>query len=32
MYRLKRFFPELYFRVLMKQARKMMPKGSGKGS
>lgn len=30
MHRLKRFFPELYFRVLMKQARKMMPKnGAG---
>ncbi|NKI34141.1 SDR family NAD(P)-dependent oxidoreductase [Wenzhouxiangella sp. XN79A] len=26
MYRLKRFFPELYFRVLMKQVRKMLPK------
>lgn len=27
MYRIKRHFPELYFRMLMKQARKMLPKG-----
>ncbi len=26
MYRLKRWFPELYFRIMMKQMRKMMPK------
>jgi NADP-dependent 3-hydroxy acid dehydrogenase YdfG len=33
MYRLKRFFPELYFKLLMKQARNMMPrKGSRTGS